>query len=153
VADIFNSREGFVAIFRSERVLPGRVQLEGFNPEAALISGVKYSQSVSKQFQASLDGSIYLYVFGDSMGDVIVQGIAFPQVCSGAGEGLLEVLKFYEENRASKKSTPIKVTIGKAEAISGFLTSTEVTGTGVGGDDPSSFFSSYSLTINALPKR
>lgn len=152
MADIFNSRTGFVAIVPSDSVVPGRVQIAGFDPQAALVAGVNYRQSTNQQFQTSLDHAIYLYVFGDLMGAIQLKGIAFPATCGGATEGLLEVLKFYEQNRASVNPSLVNVSIGSGEAISGFLTDVTVESEAVA-QDPSSFISNYTMTINTLPKR
>ena len=152
MADIFNSRPGYVAVVPSDSVIPGRITVAGFAPNAALVAGIDYKQRTNQQFQTSLDQSIYLYVFGDLMGDVIVKGIAFPVVCEGSSEGLLEILKFYQKSRASVKSDPVSVQVGSSETIAGFLTGVEILSEAVA-QDPMSFISNYSMTINALPKR
>jgi hypothetical protein len=152
MADIFNSRAGYVAILPSDSVIPGRITVAGFSPSAALVSGIDYKQRTNQQFQTSLDRAIYLYVFGDLMGDVLVKGIAFPATCEGASEGLLEILKFYQNQRASVQSSPVNVQVGSSETIAGFLTAVEVISEAVA-QDPMSFISNYTMTINALPKR
>ena len=151
MADVFNSRTGFVAVIPGQAVIPGRVKLSGFDPQAALIAGVDYNQRTNQQFQYALDSSVFIYVFGDEMGNVLVSGMAFPQLCDGSSNGLSEVLKFYAENRASKKSELIEVSIGD-ELISGFLTQLTVKAVGAAWD-PIALIQSYTLTINTLPKR
>jgi len=151
MADIFNSRAGYVVVVPSDRAIPGKIVIPGFDPAAALIAGVDYKQRTNQQFQTSLDQAIYLYVFGDLMGDVVVKGIAFPQVCSGGEEGLLEILDFYQNKRASVNPDTIAMQIGSA-TITGFLTAVEVISESVA-QDPVSFISNYSMTINALPTR
>lgn len=150
--DIFNSRSGYVAIFPGERVIPGKIVLKGFEPKAALISSIDYNQSTNHQFQTSLDGSVYIYVFGDQMGNVVISGIAFPITCTGDEEGLLEVLKYYAENRASKQSVTVKVSVGKSEVIEGFLTAISIRGPGTTEEPSKGFLSEYRLMINTLPK-
>lgn len=149
--DVFNSRPGSVAIVPSDFVIPGKVHISGFEPAAALIAGIDYIQNTNQQFQTSLDGAVYLYVFGDQMGTVNIHGIAFPVLCDGAKEGILEVLKFYAGKRASAQPNPIEVQIGSSEVISGFLTSVRIM-TEVVAEDPGSFLNKYTLTINALPQ-
>ena len=150
--DVFNSSFGQVVIITDPNgvIMPGKVVLAGFEPQAALISGVKYNQSTNHQFQMSLEGSVYLYVFGDAMGSVMVNGIAFPSLCNGAGEGLVEVFDYYRSNRASKNPEPIQVQIG-SETISGFLTALTVNGQTVA-EEPEGFLSHYAFIINSLPK-
>ena len=152
MADIFSSRSGYVAVMPGQNVIPGRVHIDGFDPAAALVAGIDYDQATNQQFQTSLDGAIYLYVFGDQMGSVRVRGIAFPIVCGGAQEGILELLEFYEQQRASTQSDPIEVQVGSRGVIKGFLTAVSVRAEAVA-EDPASFISTYVLTINALPKK
>lgn len=148
--DILNSQPGVVGIIESSGdVVPGKIIVKGFTPKAALIAGVNYIQKTNQQFQTALDGAVYIYVFGDHMGSIRVRGMAFPAPCQ-AGNGLVEVLKFYEGTRASINAVPISVLIGN-ETIKGFLTEVEILSQ-TGGDDPASFMSSFALTINAMPK-
>lgn len=153
MADVFNSRAGFVAVITDPGapILPGKVAIGGFKPQAALISGVDYQQSTCQQFQPSMDGAVYIYVFGDNMGDVCVNGVAFPQLCGGGSEGLLEVFKFYEQNRASKSPKPVTVQLG-SKSIQGFLTALKTKNVSLA-DDPASFMANYSMVINTLPEK
>lgn len=148
--DIFNSAPGIVAVFTDEKIIPGQIKIQGFSPAAAMITGVDYDQSTNQQFQHSLDHAIYIYVFGDLMGNVTVSGRCFPQLCDSDVQGMAEVLEFYKTNRASVKSDPITVTIG-SETITGYLTGLRIRGTNAA-EDPTALTSDYSLVISALPK-
>ncbi len=149
--DIFNSRAGYVAIINDPdgTVIPGKVSVEGFEPQAALISGINYHQKTNQQFQQSLDNSVYIYVFGDLMGDVEIEGVAFQKLCKSDAEGIIEVLNFYKDNRASRKAEPITVQLGQ-ESIQGFLTALSLKNTALA-DDPASFMAHYKLLISTLP--
>jgi hypothetical protein len=153
MADIFNSFPGVVAVFSDDRTLPGRVQIvdEELNVQTVLISAIDYKQAVNKQFQQSLDGDIYVYIFGDLMGEVQVLGIAFPTDCQGSDEGMQGILQYYQRNRASSRETPVRVQLGK-ETIAGFLTAMTLSSPNAPGD-PNSFMYTWSLVINALPKK
>lgn len=150
MADVFNSAPGVVAVFTDEKIIPGQVKIQGFNPAAAMITGVDYDQNTNQQFQHSLDHAIYIYVFGDMMGSVTVAGRCFPKLCDSDKQGLAEILDFYKENRASVKSDPITVTIG-SKTITGFLTGLRIRGTNLA-EDPTALTSDYWLVISALPK-
>jgi len=150
MADVFNSRTGYVAVVPGQAVIPGRVKISGFDPTAALIESVNYNQRTNQQFQYALDGSVYIYVFGDEMGDVAVKGMILPILCTGQSTGMKEVLDFYAQNRASKSQALVEVSIGD-EVISGFLTGLGIAGVGAA-SDPIALIQRYSMIINTLPK-
>lgn len=151
--EIFKSRPGVVLIVTdpTQNVLPGKITL-GKTSEfrSALISNIMYDQSTNQQFQEALSESVFIYVFGDHMGEVSVEGIAFPATCTGNTEGLAEILDFYDQNRASKTPEAITVTVGRV-TIKGFLTKVKVTAL-TASEDPIGMMSRYCLTINALPR-
>ena len=47
MAEIFSSREGFVAVVPGQRVIPGRIRIGDFEPQAAMIGGISYDQKTS----------------------------------------------------------------------------------------------------------
>lgn len=149
MADVFSSAPGIVAAFVDEKIVPGQIKLQGFNPQAALISGVDFDQAAQIQFQHSLDHKIYLYVFGDRMGNITVAGKCFPQLCDTDAQGLTEVFEFYAANRASVKPEPITVTIG-SKTITGYLTALKIRGVNLA-EDPTALTQDYWLNISSLP--
>lgn len=149
MSDVFNSKPGTVAIVDGGGTIPGKVQIAGFDPQYALISGVNYDQKTNQQFEYALDSSIFIYVFGDLMGNVEVQGRSFPATCEGEG-GLAEIFDFYKDMRASKSAAPITVVIG-TETIVGFLTAIRLRSENAG-EDPAALYSSWGFYINTLPK-
>jgi hypothetical protein len=150
MADVFNSRTGYVAVVPGQAVIPGRVKISGFEPTAALIENINYRQRTNQQFQYALDGSVYIYVFGDEMGNVQIQGMILPILCTGESTGMKEVLAFYAANRASKSQALVEVSVGE-EVVSGFLTGLGITGVGVA-SDALAMIQRYSMVINTLPK-
>jgi len=102
---------------------------------------------VNAQFQTSLKASVYVYVFGDQMGNVGIAGIAFAGKCDGEHSGMEDVFNYYRDYRASQRKEPIEVTFGK-ESISGFLTASKMTS-----KDTSNLTLNFSFTINTLPKK
>jgi hypothetical protein len=155
MAEIFQTAPGTVTVFGDQRVVPGRIRLsDPAFPEGSvpiLIKGADYGQETNHQFQNSMDGSVYLYVFGDRMGNVKIQGMIFPEMCSGGRNGLKELLQFYATNRASVRQDPVIVEAG-GDRIRGFLTAVQVLDNGAAGD-PSAPMQEYILTISALPQR
>ena len=102
--DIIVSRPGRVKVVNAGEALPGRVSVRGFSPQAALISGLRTAQSTNQQFQPSLSDAIYLYVFGDLMGDLQVSGKAMASCSSGPAHGIDDVFAFYKRRRVSSSS-------------------------------------------------
>lgn len=154
MADIFSSAPGTVAVFPQDYALPGRVRFQGYEPQSFLISGTDMRQSTDQQFQTSLDRDIWIYVFGDQMGEIILRGRAFLAVCSygssQSGIGFLEVLDLYSKYRASINPQPVTVTLGP-KALSGFLTSMRLMSVVVS-EDPIGLVHDFEMTINALPE-
>lgn len=153
--DIFQSAPGTVAVIASDTALPGSIVIS--QPQfpagnsAAIITGINLDQKTNQQFQQSLDGAVYIYVFGDQMGEISVEGIAFPKLCTGGRSGLFDVSDYYQANRASKTSNPIIVQAA-GETITGFLTGIRVR-SNVSGEDPVALVNNYSLHISALPQK
>ena len=156
MADIFNSQPGRVAVFVDDngQIMPGQIKMGNFAPVAALISGADYDQGTDHQFQMSMDRKVYVYVFGDKMGQVVVNGIAFPGVCnSDTQNGLLDILDYYRTYRASKNPDVVQVSIGGGadDMIRGFLIEAKIRSLTVA-NDPASFMSHWQLIVATLPE-
>jgi len=155
--DIFASEPGTVNVIGDQKVLPGRIRIA--NPAfpsgsnvPLLVAGIDYNQATNQQFQSTLDGSVFIYVFGDRMGDIVVQGVAFKALCTGGGKsGIEELFEFYGSNRASVRAEPVIVEAAGTE-VRGFLTAIKVRDN-ILAEDPGSPMSNFSLFISSLPKR
>lgn len=154
MADVFVSAPGTVATISDQKALPGSIMISDPvfpGSGAALISGIAYRQAVNVQFNPSLDGALYLYAFGDQMGVVDVEGMAFPALCNAGGNGLFDVMSYYENNRASKSEKPIIVKAG-SKTIAGFLTGVRIK-SNVSAEDPVALINTYAMVISAIPQR
>jgi hypothetical protein len=147
MADVFACTRGKVVVMDGCGGLPGKIVLGGFEPMAAIITSPSVTQRVNVQFQSSLKESVYVYVFGDQMGNVMINGIAFAARCQGDASGMKDIFDYYRDYRASQKKEPIEVTFGK-EAISGFLTESNMSSR-----DPNNLTLDFRFTINTLPKK
>jgi hypothetical protein len=89
----------------------------------SVITRVAINAKSNHQFSHSLGGLVYAYVFGDRIGDLIVSGVAFDDSCySTLGIlGIENVLNYYAWNRMAARQTPIKITIGAATTLAGYL--------------------------------
>ena len=95
-----------------------------FDVERSIITRLAISQQVNLQFLHSLGSLIHVYVFGDRMGSVTLSGLSFSCACpSGTGDeiGAERIMTWYKRNRASKRASPCRVTVGKT-VLEGFVT-------------------------------
>lgn len=122
-----------------------------FETERSIITRLTISQQVNIQFLHTLGSLIYLYVFGDRMGQVSLSGLSFLCGCDDADSqsteiGAEKMLFWYKKHRASKRAEPVRVTVGKT-VIEGFVTSfTEDV------VDPSLRMVQWGVNISSLPE-
>jgi hypothetical protein len=147
MADLFACQRGKVVVMEGCEGVPGKIILGGFEPLASIITSPAVAQRVNAQFQTSLKDSVYVYVFGDQMGNVTIAGVAFASRCQSEDSGMEDVFNYYRDNRASQKKEPIEVTFGK-QAISGFLMASELSSR-----DPDLLTLDFKFTISTLPKK
>lgn len=122
-----------------------------FEEERSIITRMTLAQQVNIQFLHSLGALIYVYVFGDRMGQIGLSGLSFTCQCDGDASGnkvgAEQMLLWYKRNRASRRRTPIKLTIGNAYILEGFVTtfSEDVV-------DPSTNLVQWNVNMAALPE-
>lgn len=124
--NIFTKAGGAVASF-VDPTLPAFVSLklegwQGFQGFKAILTRNALQTQVNAQFSHTFGGDIYLYVFGDKVGELGISGLAFDQGCEGGGvTGIESVMKYYTENRVVERDTPVRITIGTSRTIPGYL--------------------------------
>ena len=95
-----------------------------YNSHNVNITSVGTSQGANFQFMQTLQDNVYVYVFGDKLGELRVSGIVFSGKCvNQIASGFSKVLKYYTDNKISNKKTPgipTQLTIGTTE-FSAFL--------------------------------
>jgi hypothetical protein len=124
MGSIFISQPGQVAIIRGANTLPGSISIQSNGQQFSdkvIITGFNYGQASHVQFQQSLLNAIYLWSFGEKMGQVRISGLCFSDTCSNtAGSGVEEVLKYYGDARVSNGHPRVTVLVG-AKPIYGYL--------------------------------
>ncbi len=133
MSDIFVSQPGRVVRIRGNRSVPGTVTLLNANmgsvmtSQRVVITGFGASNASHVQFMQSLLRTIYMYSFGDRIGQVQVQGIGFSSMCgqSSNGSGVEDILDYWTKYRVSQNNDPVNVSIGR-KIIKGFLTACEI---------------------------
>jgi hypothetical protein len=150
---IFSKQAGIVSTF-PDPTLPANTTLrvEGWGGYAgfkSIISRVNVAAQGNFQFLHTLGGNIYVYVFGDRVGQLGVSGLAFDSTCDDAAGtiGIERVLDYYSTNRIAARRTPIKITLGVRTTLSGYLV-------GVSGDvvDPASRIYQFNLQFIMPPQ-
>lgn len=121
----------------------------GWSSEQSIITRVTLAHRGNYQFLHSIGNDIYVYVFGDRIGQATISGLSMSQDCETPGRrdhGFERVLRWYRDNRLAQQKTPVVLTIGSTP-IEGFIV-------GVDGDivDPSTRLMQYSLTMVILPE-
>lgn len=134
------------------------MQLLGLDPDItfaaqrSIVTRVTLSQQVNVQFLHTLGALVYIYVFGDRMGQVSLSGLAFSCGCPQDDDvdtidimGAELMLNWYRTNRASRRQLPTRVMIGNY-VIEGF-----VTGFTEDVVDPSISLVQWGVNMMALP--
>jgi hypothetical protein len=85
----------------------------------SLITDVGIQERGNYQFLHTLGNDIYLYIFGDRIGEFSVSGVSFWSVSTGRGcdnnpmdLGITRVITWYRENRVVAREQPIIATLG-----------------------------------------
>lgn len=150
---IFSGKPGRVAVLNGiDSGAPstiGQVALEGwggYNSLKAIIMNCQLAKSANYQFLHTLGGMIYVYTFGDRVGSLNLSGVAFANDCSENNTmGIEKVLQYYDTYKISKRSAPIKVTIGSTTLVC------LLTGCTVAIADPENLFAQFTLQLVVVP--
>lgn len=121
-----------------------------FETQRSIITRVTCSQKVNLQFLHTMGQHVYVYVFGDRMGQIGLSGLSFAGDCDpeqGAEHGVVKMFDWYRSNKASKRPEPVRVNIGMRDNLDGFVT--DFTFDVV---DPSTQMVQWNLAIAALPE-
>jgi hypothetical protein len=119
-----------------------------FIQHTTIITRIGVAAAGNFQFLHTIGNDVYIYVFGDRMGQVDLHGICFAQDCTqDSGEhGFEKLFAWYEQNRISVRKDPVTVTIGVNKSFEGFVTA--LTGDA---QDAQTRTINFNLTISLLP--
>lgn len=153
---IFNDNRGMAGAHIISG-LPANLVVQNWNTAGgvakrfkAALTGYRMAGMGGYQFLHSLKDVIYVYVFGERMGEVQISGVAFQGLCGLAldSTGLDDIYNFYNENRLSQSGIPISITLGIQTTISAFLIGFEI-----GTNDPQTGLSPFTLTLRYPPQK
>jgi hypothetical protein len=153
---LFESNTGRV-IAIEDKVAAGAISLArvtgsggaiSYQVHNTIITRLGLSSAGNYQFLHTIGNDVYIYVFGDRMGQITVHGLSFAQQCPGGSgpHGFERLLTWYDQNRVAVRKEPVTVTIGVGTTIQGFVTA-------LTGDvqDPAHRTIQFQLTIAVLP--
>lgn len=119
---LFSGVPGQVAFLPSHNFAQGGVKLVGlpnapitFNSQRSIITAVGLSDSVNLQMTKAIANEVYVYVFGDNPGELILSGISFAEDCESGGQsrhGVENIMRWYANNKISASGRPVRVMIG-----------------------------------------
>jgi hypothetical protein len=125
---------------------PAVISVAGLTSLGLAIVGVGFGQDANVQFMHALGKKVYVYAFGERMGTLEINGVAFYRPCSGLSSSILEVLEFYKANSVSNRKTPLSVTIG-GEGLTGFVKGVRTTFS-----DPTSGVVGFTIIMASMPE-
>jgi len=116
------------------------------------ISGFALELNGNYQFLHTVNDFIYVYAFGDRIGELTVSGFGFSQTCGNASSAkICNLFDFYTRKRiGNSESGDLSVHIGDCPDANfwAFLT-----GMRVEVQDPQTAIAQWSLRFNVLPKK
>jgi hypothetical protein len=133
MAEIFNNRPGIVTVLNTttDDENPFRLTIDGFNAAGGaggvILCELAVQRAGNYQFLHTLKDLIYVYSFGERIGQLRTSGMAFTRLCQG-GTGVEALLAYYEANRLEARADPISIAIGTSNngRFRGFLTELNV---------------------------
>lgn len=148
----FSGRPGRTAVLRDPAVAGSLALAQaypdlGWDGQRALITRVTVSLRGNFQCLHSVGNQVFIYAFGDRVGEMTISGLAASGSCqSDPSHGLEDVLAWYGQNRISRRSGPVRVSLGVRTAFDGF-----VTGLTLDASDPNLHLVSFSAQLLLPP--
>lgn len=114
------------------------------------VTGIAIEQSGNYQFLHTVNNFIYVYSFGDRIGDMTISGLGFANPCGLAAEDikLCKIFEFYDQNKLSA-GKKLSVTVSDCSvSFNAFLTGmrTEMV-------DTQNLVGQWSLRLHVVPNK
>lgn len=113
------------------------------------VTGFALELQGNYQFLHTVNDFIFLYTFGDRIGELVLTGMGFfDNGCGNSVEdtGICAALRYYAANRVAKRDGPIDIVLGQCGAFKGFLTGMRLEIV-----RPESLVAQWVLRFNVLP--
>lgn len=148
--DLFNTQRGRVAAVDSPGI-PMSLFIEGwdgFFGFKSIITQIKVVAQGGVQFMHTLRDFIYIYVFGERIGQMTISGLSFFISCDETPcHGLEYVNQYYLDNRVSERATPLTVVLGCGTPFFGFLV-----GMSLDLNNAEDLIGQFSLDLRVIPE-
>lgn len=121
-----------------------------FSSMRAIITQIAVSNELSAKFQNMLGGNMYIYVFGERPGGLMIRGIAMETSCEDEDSdfaGVKKLQDYYNANSAFARSQPLKLTLGLSLTIVCYLVGVQISVA-----DPKLRLWEYSLRFVTVPE-
>jgi hypothetical protein len=148
--DIFETNPGTVVAIQTDATpfslyVGNWGDYDGFK---SIITGFEVQTQDGVQFMHSLQDFIYVYTFGERIGNISVSGISFFDDCTDPiYHGLEYVYGYYLANRTSERGAPISLVMGLSSPFYGFLV-----GLSMGLTDPDSMLGQFRMEFKTIPE-
>lgn len=153
---IFSQSAGHVLAL-PESAAAGAIQLGSVTGTGGPISYPVYNTIITKlglsaagnfQFLHTLGNDVYVYTFGDRMGQVQLHGLSFASQCPQRQQahGFERLYLWYNANRLAARRAPVRVTVGRSTTFDGFVTGLNATAS-----DASNRTIQFQMSISLLP--
>lgn len=116
--------------------------------QRSIITRLTLNHQANVQFLHTLGAHIYIYVFGDRIGQLGLSGLSFNSPCevTESGLGVERMLQWYKDNRVSQRGAPVRVMIGQVP-IEGFVVSSSEDAI-----DPETGLVQWGVNMQVLPE-
>lgn len=128
-----------------------------YDTHNTIITRIGVAAAGNFQFLHTIGNDVYIYVFGDRMGQVQLHGLSFANQCGGEptaqggidsaeDHGFERLFRWYTDNRIAAQKAPVRVTIGRRTNFNGFVTA-------LSGDVQDALYRTiqFQMTISLLP--
>lgn len=127
------------------------IKFEGATGELTVpITGFAMEQNGNYQFLHTMNDFIYVYSFGNRIGELVLSGMGFVSTCANAESAKLHnLVQFYQDNRLSDNGQ-LSITLGDLPNATFYAF---LTGSRVELQDPKTMVGQWSLRFNIVPKK
>lgn len=155
---LFDSAPGIVGAMVHGPGLPFAVAIGGtgnapafpsYAQIKAILTGFQFGARSGIGVSHTLRDRIYVYVFGERMGEATITGLAFPGVCDTPSTltGFDGVFAYYERLRISNEGTPVRLIFGPNTVLFGFMYEF-----GFQLEDPQTGLGTFSFKFKVIPR-
>lgn len=138
------------AVMRPLVSMPRDENRISFNVQRSIITRITVAQQGNFQFLHTIGNDIYIYVFGDRIGQLTLQGLSFALDCENTNarrHGMELMLDWYRQNKVAALDSPVRLLLGTTPLLA------FVVGMRNGISDPATRIAEFSVDLRVLPER